>query len=222
MRDSTRKNGTSIRQVDTEWLPDTTSPGPFADPDVRQSYGWDGRIRNDYKKTLSYREGTWFYALNAADRLLDYLSYGGEFYLANFNNCVNTWGQNIIESSKENAWLSPSGRIFEFFTAGFDGKYPLATKLSAGAVPMLKAQACETGAGGIVIYVVNLATETQTLRMALPPGYHAISDETLFAPDRLTRITQQKCEIQNGKITSAANGDWMLPPLSVTKLKAEK
>ena len=222
LRDYNRKNGTSIRQVDTEWLPDTTSPGPFADPDVRQSYGWDGRIRNDYKKTLSYREGTWFYALNAADRLLDYLSYGGEFYLANFNNCVNTWGQNIIESSKENAWLSPSGRIFEFFTAGFDGKYPLATKLSAGAVPMLKAQACETGAGGIVIYVVNLATETQTLRMALPPGYHAISDETLFAPDRLTRITQQKCEIQNGKITSAANGDWMLPPLSVTKLKAEK
>lgn len=63
-------------------------------------------MTNDYANIFGVQQISWNYALNGAHRLLDYISYGGEFALANFNNMCNTWGQNIIEATKETCYLS--------------------------------------------------------------------------------------------------------------------
>lgn len=110
-----QKYGTDIRHCNTEWLPSPDSPEPFTSKEIPQNFQWEGHIENDYRKTSRFRITRWFYALNAAVTLLDFISIGGRFHLANFNNCVNTWGQNIIESSKEGAWLSPVGQVMHFF-----------------------------------------------------------------------------------------------------------
>lgn len=83
------ENGTSIKLTNTEWLADGNFPEPFEDKNIPQNHTWSWRVENDYKKVLSFRQIHWFYALNGSAQLLDYLSYGGNFFLSNFNNCVN-------------------------------------------------------------------------------------------------------------------------------------
>ena len=48
------------------------------------------------------------------------MSYGGEiFEISHFNNLCNTWGQNIINASKDKCWISCCGRVFKFIREHF-------------------------------------------------------------------------------------------------------
>jgi alpha-L-arabinofuranosidase len=218
IQEHNQRNGTDIRQVNTEWLANFNAPEPFDDPEIPQNYRWQGRQTiNDYKKIISFRQVHWFYALNAACHLLDYMSLGGEFYLANFNNCVNTWGQNVIESAKEGAWISPAGHVFKFFS-NFKGEYPLKTELAEGRSAFIKAQACETGDGRIHVYLVNVGRNALPVSLDLPANYTVESVETLFAPDRLSR-----CHLRTNEIQFEAhkhnNRRWTkIKPLSVNRI----
>lgn len=108
-------HGTSIRLANTEWLAPCSSPEPFERLGVSQHFSWHSEITNNYDDMIPTHERSWNYALNGAQRLLEYLSYGGMFAHANFNNMTNTWGQNLIEASKEKVWLSGMGKVFAFF-----------------------------------------------------------------------------------------------------------
>lgn len=92
IREYNRKNGTDLKLVNTEWLPSCHSPEPFEDPRMPLDFRWHGEVTNDYANIFGTQQISWNYALNGAHRLLDYISYGGEFALANFNNMCNTWG----------------------------------------------------------------------------------------------------------------------------------
>ncbi|MGA2974599.1 MAG: hypothetical protein ABSF77_04745 [Spirochaetia bacterium] len=206
------RHGTSIRQANTEWLPDFDSPQPLEDPEVPRTYNWEPS-GNDYRKTLSYRQIRWFYALNAASRIIDYLSYGGGFALANFNNCVNTWGQNIIESAKEGAWLSPAGRVFEFFHL-FRDAYPLATSCDPEDRALLNLQACEPQPGEIDLYAVNKDSDHIELSLSMPAGFTAQEVRSLSAEQRLVTNRLSEDRIQS---SSAPAGDAIaLTPFSLT------
>ena len=113
------KNDTDIRLANTEWLPSCKSCEPFDDPDVPVDFSWHGEITNNYKTIFSIHQMSWNYALNGAHRLLDYISYGGDFALANFNNMCNTWGQNVLEATKDTCYLSCMGKVFAFFNRTF-------------------------------------------------------------------------------------------------------
>jgi alpha-L-arabinofuranosidase len=222
IREYNSRNGTTIRQVNTEWLANLAAPEPFDDPEIPQDYKWQGKIINDYKKVISFRQIHWFYALNAACSLLDYMSLGGEFYLANFNNCVNTWGQNVIESAKEGAWLSPAGYVFRFF-GDLDGRYPLRTEFTQGETPLLKAQACETeDEQRVHIYVVNIGRDALSVSVDLPTDYKVDLIQVLFAPDRLSRChlhtSQVRSEIQQVNNQSPMR----IKPLSVNRIICSK
>lgn len=241
-----KKHGTDIKMVNTEWLANSASPEPFDDPEVPQYYGWRPALVNDYKSVLSYRQIHWFYALNGAGQLLDYMSYGGEYYLANFNNCVNTWGQNVIESSKEAAWLSPMGEVFRFF-AQRDDEYPLVTKMETNMKPkggsrpervqnvaasevnfplivnrrskneLVKLSACETSEG-INVYLVNKSTEPLKFNLSVPKGYKAVRIEDVSAPDRLSRAYADHSDITFSirELKKASSID--VKPLSVNRV----
>jgi hypothetical protein len=206
--------GRSLRQANTEWLPDWNAPEPFEDPQIPQTYDWEPS-GNDYRKVLSFREIRWFYALNAASRIIDYLSYGGEFLLANFNNCVNTWGQNIIESAREGAWLSPSGRVFEFFRND-DSAWPLTTSVEPQDDPAINVLACEAKNGGINLYAVNRGSAPVQVDLSLPPGGIPRAMRILDAEHRLEtnslgedRIRLREC---------APSLPLVLPPISLVHL----
>ncbi|MDR3184817.1 MAG: hypothetical protein LBT49_05375 [Prevotellaceae bacterium] len=246
LRKYNEANGTNIKLTNTEWLADSQSPAPFTDKEIPQQFWWDAQMQDSYKKVLSFRQIHWFYALNGAANLLDYLSYGGEFFLANFNNCVNTWGQNIIEASKEVAWLSPMGEVFRFF-AKRDDLYPLQSLLPdkqsettqdknnakvfndtnvefplmvnrQSQTAFFKITACETNEG-INIYFVNKSTDPVRLQPVLPKGYHPVKIEELYAPNRLSRTYYDHSDVKTEARTLKNQKIVEIRPLSISRIK---
>ncbi|MCY2928764.1 MAG: hypothetical protein NTV86_04580, partial [Planctomycetota bacterium] len=225
LREYNKATGSAIRQVNSEWIGSLSSPEAFPDPDIPHEWDWEREwgmdtTWADYKKLLSFRQIHWFYALNVAWRIVDYLSYGGEFFSANFNNCVNTWGQNIIESAKEGAWLSPPGRVFRFFRGIEDNTYPLRTDLEDKKGVFATAQACETADGkGVTVYVVNGGRMELKLSLDVYKKYTVESIESLWAPDRLSRCRLHGDDVQFEK--RVVNGPVvpLIKPLSVTKVR---
>lgn len=211
-------HGTSIRQANTEWLPDFNAVEPFRDRAVPQHYDWE-ESDNDYRKVLSYREIRWFYALNAASRIIDYVSCGGELALANFNNCVNTWGQNVIEASKEGAWLSPAGRVFELFRS-FDGGWPIATSWEPADLPAVNMQAVETGDDALDFYAVNRGSTPFELDVSAPPGRVLRVARSLEADDVLAtnRLGEDRIRLRE----LDPRGSLTLAPLSVMHARFAK
>ena len=115
-----KKNNTKLKLANTEWPAPVSSIERFEDEDLIQDFHWRGEITNNYKKSYSTYLQNWNSALNTAKRTLDHISYGGEvFEISNFNNLCNTWGQNIINASKDKCWISCCGRVFKFLREHF-------------------------------------------------------------------------------------------------------
>jgi hypothetical protein len=174
----------------------------------------------DYRKVRSFRQIHWFYALNAGRILLDFLAQGGELHSTNFNNCVNTWGQNIIEASKEGAWLSPVGYVYRFL-ANLDARYPLQTDVTTGPGVFVSAQACESASGGIDLLVVNRGTRAVPVDLAMPAGFRLDTAECAYAPDRLSGASLGRSDISVEE-AHAAGSAIALRPLSLTRIRARR
>jgi hypothetical protein len=219
LRGYNRDNGTKLRLANTEWLAMRgDAPEPFADPEIPQTTGGRGGPTTDYRKVRSFRQIHWFYAVNAARILLDFLAQGGELCSTNFNNCVNTWGQNIIEASKEGCWLSPVGHVYKFF-APLDARYPLETAVTQPAGVFVDAQACDTKDGlGVNLLVVNRGTKPVPAGLVLPPGYRTESVECLYAPDRLSRATLARSDVQVEQQPAGRSNAITLRPVSLTRV----
>lgn len=244
IRKYNKERNRHIKLTNTEWLASGNSPEAFDDPEIPQRFGWKPQLQNDYRKVLSFRQIHWFYALNGAAQLLDFLSYGGDYYLTNFNNCVNTWGQNVIEASKEGAWLSPMGEVFKFF-AYRDDRYPLRSRLLGmknrnggnqvktdvyndpnvdfplivnreSQTDLYKVAACETEEG-INLYFINKADKPIELQQILPSGYKPVRMEVLYAPDRLARTYLDHSDLQCEEC-SLKGKSVRLKPLSVNRI----
>lgn len=214
IREYNKDNNTDIRLVNTEWLPSCASIEPFEDPDVPTDFRWRGRIRNDYKAIFSTFQTSWNYALNGAHRLIDYISYGGEFASANFNNLCNTWGQNVIEATKDSAYLSCMGEVFKWFNSKF--KPCIAANVNTDTESLF-AIAVKCGDGTEGIYVVNHSSNVAMVN--LPEG-NWVSDGGLKGTGRLVRITEDRTCV-NACEASIVGTTAELEPLSVVFIKKE-
>ena len=202
------KNGTNLRLVNTEWLPPCNSIEPFEDPEIPTNFRWHAEITDDYKTILSTHQRSWNYALNGAHRLLDYISYGGEFALANFNNMCNTWGQNVIEATKDTCYLSNAGKVFSFFRKNFQPCTACDTETGDERV---RAQLTKSVEGKKRLYLINHSSSI--IPVKLPEGEWSFTDG-IAAKDRLSYANEHtetvyscSAEIKNQKID--------LPPLSI-------
>ncbi len=211
IREYNEKSGRDLKLVNTEWLASCHSPEPFDEPSIGTRYHWDGRRYNDYDKVLSRHEISWNYALNGAHRLLDYISYGGEFALANFNNMANTWGQNIIEGSKDKAWLSCMGEIFALFKRNYT---PSVASLPETGDPTVFALFTKDCDGEEKLYAINHSGSEKEL--TIPEGFKSV--EGMCADKRSAHITETEMpvirispEVKDGKVT--------LPKLSIVVFK---
>ena len=210
--DYNRDSGNHVRLVNTEWLAGFTPLHPLTEeaaPEVVDGkLGRYGGLGGDYRYSFSYSQQCWYYALLAAIRCLNNMSYGGEFVSANFNNCCNTWGQNIIEASKNGAWLSCAGEVFRLLGEYFRED--------------ARAQDYDTGRGdlrvlklvsgdGETLYLVNDSPES--LETAFPGAWKG---ERISAPGQLSRATEGDRPVLREQV--AAEDAIPLPPWSVTAL----
>ena len=206
------QHGTVIRLANTEWLPSCHSPELFEDPDVPMDFVWNGKITNDWHTIFSTQQRSWNYALNAAHRLLDYISYGGEFALANFNNLCNTWGQNQIEASKTGAWLSCVGEVFAFFHRHFMPCTAQTLEMEATMFGIMTRSGEKEQ-----LWLVNHGSKEQ--EAALPGDWMAV--EALTGESRLGGCTEAHCVVSSIQPT-VREGHVLLPGLSVTVLERER
>ena len=208
LREYNQTHGTDVRLVDTEWLSPMSTPEPYEDPEMAMEFSWYGQIRNDVKNNFSSRQVGWNYALNGAHRLLDYISYGGEFALANFNNMCNTWGQNVVECTKDSAFLSCMGQVFRFFGKKFE---PCVAELCETGDRNVFAVRTRTQSGKNQLYVVNHLSRPVSL--TLPEGDWNAA-EGLSAPHRISQEKEHQREVREIAVP-CEDGIAELPGLSV-------
>ncbi len=185
IRTYNEKNGTNLKLVNTEWLASCYSIEPFENPDMPTTFRWRGAVTNNYLDILGTHQISWNYALNGAHRLMDYITYGGEFALANFNNMCNTWGQNIVEASKDKSWLSCMGQVFAFFARVFEDC--TASEVDCGDSRFF-AVMTRTESGKEQLYLVNHSS--QAIETELPEGNWCVTDG-LLGSGRMAHATEE-------------------------------
>jgi hypothetical protein len=208
LREYNAKTGRDLKLVNTEWLPPCRSPEPFDEEGIRQDFSWNGRITNDYNDVFSRHQISWNYALNGAHRLLDYISYGGEFALANFNNMANTWGQNLVEASKDGAWLSCMGEVFALFKRQYRISFSCPAETGD---PLLFGLFTKDPAGAEKLWIVNHGSAAKEI--ALPEGFSRSADG-LTADRRSAHVTETDKPVKR-IAPRVRDGRVTLPGLSV-------
>lgn len=99
-------HGTHIKYCDTEWLAYNTEQN-------RDAYNM---TKKDGEVTKSYAFGKWFYALNLLKNFMAFQRLGDDMLFVNFNNLANTHSQSAMETPKEGAYLTASGRALELLS----------------------------------------------------------------------------------------------------------
>ncbi len=171
-----KKTGRRIGLCNTEWI------APF---EVPSGEAEAAAIRD------RSRLQRWSYALNAATVLQGFWRNADWMDFANFNNLVNTWGQNVIESAKTGAWLSCAGRLFEFFTDS-RASWPVEITPAEQGGKIHAAAALSGSKQELVINIVNMG-EAASLDVAFgggSPGWRANSARGLAAPSLISRNSE--------------------------------
>ncbi len=127
-----------------------------------------------------------------------------------------------IEASKERAWLSPAGKVFEMFKAA-KGAVPLGRSdepsgRDAGGAPLVRAQALvEKGSDDLLVYVVNKSSvlEHLTLGGLIPSGTGSASFRRISAASPIARVEELREESGDFDPWSVID----VPPYSLTLLR---
>jgi alpha-N-arabinofuranosidase len=101
-----REHGTNIKYCDTEWLAYNTDTN-------RDSYNMSER-QGDITK--SYMFSKWTYALNLLKNFMSFQRLDEGMLFVNFNNLANTHSQSAMETPKETAYLTASGRALQLLS----------------------------------------------------------------------------------------------------------
>jgi alpha-L-arabinofuranosidase len=101
-----QSHGTDIKYCDTEWLAYNTEQ----DRDAYNMAKTEGGV------TKSYAFSKWFYGLNLLKNFMAFQRLGDELLFVNFNNLANTHSQSAMETPKEGAYLTASGRALELLS----------------------------------------------------------------------------------------------------------
>lgn len=99
----------------------------FRAPTERNSGGTDGlnRAENKKEESLQNMSVRWSYGMSVIDQMIQYQNLGGMFSFAEFTNYNDTWGENLINTTKEGVYLSSAGRAMAFLNR-LPIAYPLA------------------------------------------------------------------------------------------------
>jgi alpha-N-arabinofuranosidase len=99
-------HGTHIKYCDSEWLAYNTDTN-------RDAYNM---AKREGEVTKSYAFSKWLYALNLLKNFMSFQRLGDDVMFVNFNNLANTHSQSAMETPKEGAYLTASGRALELLS----------------------------------------------------------------------------------------------------------
>jgi alpha-N-arabinofuranosidase len=100
------KHGTSIQYCDTEWLAYNTD----------QKRNYFNLAKDEGSVSKSFMFSKWTYALNLLNNFMGFQRLGEELLFVNFNNLANTHSQSAMETPKEGAFLTASGRALQLLS----------------------------------------------------------------------------------------------------------
>ncbi len=230
-----RQNGTHITLSNTEWL----APLDWSESSLDAL----NMQKSPNQMTLQEHEISWNYAMNAARQLLLFQRLGGDFEFASFNNLANTWGQNIIECTKDTVFISPAGKVFELMSRSplrwvlktdtlqnLSGVYVQAglsksIHLTPNPSPALAALTGE-GSPKLIIYLLNYRSDSPNMKLDLKEFVvdpNSVKIRTVSGDGPLCSNSYQntngiKTTEKSIKIKNAKNPTFKLLPWSVTEI----
>jgi len=88
----------------------------FRAPLVRSNGGSDGlnRVAVKEKNSRQNMSVRWSFAMSVMDQLIQFQNFGGDYSFLNFTSLNDTWGENLINIAKEGAFISSTGKAYEF------------------------------------------------------------------------------------------------------------
>jgi alpha-L-arabinofuranosidase len=101
-----KSHGTSIKYCDTEWLAYNTEQN-------RDAYNM---AKKEGGITKSYAFSKWLYGMNLLKNFMAFQRLGDDMLFVNFNNLANTHSQSAMETPKEGAYLTASGRALQLLS----------------------------------------------------------------------------------------------------------
>ena len=106
IRSYNRKNNRNITMCHSE----------FRAPLERTGSGADelNRIQRKEKESLQNMSVRWAFGMSVINQFIQFQNFGGDYAFLNFTNYNDTWGENLINTPKEGAFLSAAGRAMEF------------------------------------------------------------------------------------------------------------
>ena len=107
VRTYNKKHGTHIKYCDTEWLAYNTE-------DKRDAYNMSSRKEGEVTK--SYAFSKWLYGMNLLKNFMSFQQLGDDMMFVNFNNLANTHSQSAMETPKEGAYLTASGKALQLLS----------------------------------------------------------------------------------------------------------
>ena len=187
------ENGTNIRYCNTEWqVHPYGAPNPKEEVDERFLYGHKTAI----KRAMVL--GTWYCGLKAAGYLMNWQREGGIVDFINFNNLSNTHGQAVIETPKEGAYLTATGKVYELLSRT-PARWPLEIEgYQAHRDDMFQGQAAYSlNKDSLVVYALNRTDSAKVVAFdysLLKKDFSSVALSMLDADDIFAR---NKIDIPN-------------------------
>lgn len=101
-----KSHNTAIKYCDTEWLAYNTEQN-------RDAYNM---AKKEGGITKSYAFSKWLYGMNLLKNFMAFQRLGDDMLFVNFNNLANTHSQSAMETPKEGAYLTASGRVLQLLS----------------------------------------------------------------------------------------------------------
>ena len=219
LEDYHRRTGREILLCNTEYFPEGR-PVPYLD-------SAEHREPTAREKNYQHQLIRWGWAQNVARTLFGFRTLGGSVDFTCFNNLANTWGQNAIECPKEDAYVSPNGRVLEFLSRS-PARWPVRVETAAPVSDGTGIWACLTqDKRGVVVSLLNEQPAPWRVSVNLAPlgftGGGSGKLVSLAAPDRTTRISLTTQDLirqvqQDVAVDAAGAAALEAPPYSVSEL----
>ena len=100
------KHGTHIKYCDTEWLP----------YNLEINHAAYHNTKSKERVTDSYAYSKWLNGMNVLKSFMGFQQLGKDMLFVNFNNLANTHSQSAMETPKEGAYLTASGKALELLS----------------------------------------------------------------------------------------------------------
>lgn len=216
-----KKHNTNIRYSDTEWLAYNTEQ-------KRDAYNMS---RNEKGVTKSYSFSKWMYALNLLKNFMSFQRLGDGIWFVNFNNLANTHSQSAIETPKEGAFLTASGKALQLLSNS-PAKWLLhIEEYTPKSNDEYQIQAAwDMDKEKLVLYICNRTQDTKETVFdlsSLSKNFMKSKINRLIAPSPVSMNTfENQNEIKNHRKEEKSpvkNGQYKIstPPLSFTEIILE-